>query len=151
MSIKPANKHMKHLERTNILLTLVVLTFAPSVYGGVTHNGVEIAGFLADAGRLLIVEGRLFNVTFPVECTTGQKDYIRVTVTQRTTGARAEGRTRITCIGGSAQQFEILAATQGKERFEEGDAISVVLLRSTSRGVTDDAHQWLVPITLVQE
>jgi len=47
--------------------------------------------------------------------------YLRVTVTQRTTGAVAEGRTLITCTGG-VQQWEVHAATQGKNTFEEGPA-----------------------------
>jgi hypothetical protein len=54
----------------------------------------------------------------------------------------------ITCTGG-AQQWEVHAATQGKNTFEEGPATAVALGRTTTRGSVTDADQWLVEITLV--
>lgn len=72
------------------------------------------------------------------------------TVTQRSTGAVAEGHTRITCTG-DIQQWEVHASTQGQETFEEEPATAVALGRTTDRGETTDAHQWLVDITLVGE
>lgn len=88
-------------------------------------------------------------MTGPIECTENERAYVRVTVTQRPTGAVAEGRTLITCTGGT-QQWEVHAAIQGKESFQEGPATAVGLARTTDRGETTDAHQWLVPITLVR-
>jgi hypothetical protein len=73
-----------------------------------------------------------------------------VTVTQRSTGALAEGRTLITCTG-NTQQWEAHASTQGRETFEEGPAIAVAVAHTSERGVTTDANQWLVDITLVGE
>ena len=145
MSITPIDKPMKHLERFTIVVTLVVLTLAPSAYGKITSNTIDPFAALTEQGRHIIATG-------PIECTAGQKAYLRVTVTQRTTGARAEGRTRIICEGiGTRQQWEVHASTLGKKSFEVGDAIAVALARTTKRGNTDDAHQWLVPITLVEE
>jgi hypothetical protein len=71
-------------------------------------------------------------------------------VTQRETGAVAEGRTRITCTG-DTQQWEVHASIRGKESFQEGPATAVAVARTTDRGDTDDAQQWLVNITLVTE
>ena len=73
-----------------------------------------------------------------------------MTVTQRSTGAVAEGRTLITCTG-NIQQWEIHASTQGNETFQDGPATAVAIARTTSRGEATDAHQWLVAITLVGE
>ena len=67
-------------------------------------------------------------------------------------GAVAEGLTRITCIGeGDIQQWEVHASTQGKATFQDGAATAVAIGRTTLRGATTDAHQWLVDITLVEE
>jgi hypothetical protein len=73
-----------------------------------------------------------------------------VTVTQRATGAVAEGSTVISCTG-AEQQWEIRASTQGKKMFEAGPAIAVAVASTSRPGDTDDAHQWLVNITLVRE
>jgi hypothetical protein len=43
------------------------------------------------------------------------------------------------------------ASVQGKAAFEAGPATAVALGRTTDRGATTDAHQWLVNITLVEE
>jgi hypothetical protein len=73
-----------------------------------------------------------------------------VTVTQRATGAVAEGHTRLTCTG-NTQQWEVHASTRGQEIFEEGPATAVALARTSDREDITDAHQWLVDITLVGE
>ena len=69
-------------------------------------------------------------------------------MTQRSTGAVAQGLTRITCTG-DIQQWEIHASKRGKEIFEEGPATAVALARTTFRRNITDAHQWLVNITLI--
>jgi len=75
---------------------------------------------------------------------------VRVTVTQRSTGAVAEGQTFLDCST-TAQQWEIHAFTQGRETFAEGPATATALARTgIDRGESDDAHQWLVDITLVR-
>jgi hypothetical protein len=89
-------------------------------------------------------------VTGPIECTARERAHLRVTVTQRDTGALAEGHTRVTCTGES-QQWEIHASTHGHEAFREGPAIAVAVARTVHHGDVTDAHQWLVNITLVGE
>ena len=68
-------------------------------------------------------------------------------VTQRTTGAEAEGRTRLTCTG-TPQHWDVDAAIQGNETLREGSATAVAFGRTTTRGASTDAHQWVVNITL---
>lgn len=126
------------------IIALVGVMIAPVALARIMRNTIDPVAIVADGGRHLIVTG-------PIECTENQRAYVRVTVTQRLTGAVAEGRTVITCAGeGNPQQWEVHAATQGKESFHEGPATAVGLARTTDRGDTTDAHQWLVPITLVR-
>lgn len=126
-----------------VVLTLAGVFLGPMTFARVVRNTIDPVASVTDDGRHVIVTG-------PIECTEGQKAYGRATVTQRTTGAVAEGRTMITCTG-VAQQWEIHAAPQGKESFTEGPATVVGLARTTDRGDTDDSHQWLVNVTLVRE
>ena len=101
-----------------------------------------------DTVAIVIDNGRRILLTGPVECGNGERADLRVTVTQRQTGAVAEGHTFITCTG-EPQQWEIDALTQGDQTFEEGPVVGVLAGRTVSRGETTDAHQWLVNITLV--
>ena len=106
-------------------------------------NTIDPVAIVSDDGRQIIATG-------PFECTQGERYHLRLTVTQRSTGAVAEGRTLDTCTGG-AQQWEVEASIRGKETFEEGAATAVAVGRTTDRGETTDAHQWLINITLVGE
>lgn len=71
-------------------------------------------------------------------------------MTQRTTGALAEGRGFVVCTG-EVQAWGVDAAIQGRESIEVGPATAVASARSVAQGVTTDAHQWLVPIDLIGE
>lgn len=73
-----------------------------------------------------------------------------MTVTQRTTGAVAEGYARLRGTT-EGQQWLVEAAVLGRADFEEGPATAVALATSSRRGFTDDAHQWLVAIDLVAD
>jgi len=126
-----------------MVLTLAGVFVGPVAFARIMQNTIDPVASVTDSGRHLIVTG-------PIECTESQRAYLRVTVTQRETGAVAEGRTLVTCTGGT-QQWEIHAAAQGNEAFTEGLATAVGLARTTDRGAADDAHQWLVNVTLVRE
>jgi len=151
------------------LITLVGLFIVPPAGARIARNTIDPVALVTDDGRHLVVTG-------PLACTAGEKVYLRVTVTQRATGAVAEGHTRFLCEGETeTQQWEVHAVTHGKARFAEGSAWAVALARttergdttdahqdrqrglhahghpSTERGETTDAHQWLVNITLVGE
>jgi hypothetical protein len=126
-----------------MVLTLVGVWLAPLAFAKVVQNTIDPLAIVADNGRQIMVTG-------PIGCTESQRADLRVTVTQRSTGAVAEGSTHITCTA-DTQQWAVHASIQGKATFEEGPATAVALARTTSRGETDDAQQWLVNITLVGE
>lgn len=108
------------------------------------RNTIDPVALVTDDGLHVIATG-------PVLCIpAGERYHVHVTVSQRTTGAVAVGRSLATCTG-SAQQWEVHASVQGNAAFEPGPAIAVALGRTTDRGLSTDAHQWLVPITLVEE
>ena len=71
-------------------------------------------------------------------------------VTQRETGALAEGVALFACTG-VVQQWKVLASIHGNETFQPGPATAVAIGRSSSGAKTTDAHPWLVNITLVGE
>jgi hypothetical protein len=73
-----------------------------------------------------------------------------VTVTQRSTGAVAEGVIFFTGSG-QTNQWEITTVAEGRATFQAGPATVVGLARSSSKGQTTDAHQWLVNVTLLNE
>ena len=143
MLAQPTKKHMNCLVLAAIVMALVGVGIASMAFAGIALNTIDPVAVVTDNGRHIIVTG-------PIACTEGQRAYLRVTVTQRVTGAVAEGRTLITCTG-DTQQWEVFASTQGNETFQEGPATAVALARTTDRGDTDDAHQWLVEITLIGE
>ena len=124
-------------------MAVVGVIGVPSAFARITANTIDPVAIAVDNGRDVIVTG-------PLSCTEGERAYLRVTVTQSSTGAVAEGRTLITCIE-STQQWGVHASTQGKETFEEGPATATAVARTTERGETTDAHQWLVDIALVGE
>jgi hypothetical protein len=123
----------------------VGLLATPLALARVVRNTIDPVAVVSDNGRQLRVTG-------PIECTLGERVYVRVTVTQRATGAASEGITRLQCEGeGVTQQWQVDAATQGRERFQPGPAIAVASARTAKRGASTDAHQWLVAVTLVED
>ena len=108
----------------------------------IAMNTIDPLASLKDNGRGVIVTG-------PIECSESQPTELEVTVTQRQTGAVAQGRARITCTP-TSQQWEVRAQTQGNETFQEGPAVAVAMARSNVGGRADDAQQWLVNVTIVR-
>jgi hypothetical protein len=136
-------KHAKYFVLPAMVITLASVCTVPMAFAGLAVNTIDPVAIVTDDGRHIIVTG-------PIECTESERAYLQVTVTQRSTGAVAQGRTRITCTG-DTQQWEVHAALQGNETFQAGPATAVALAHTTSSGETTDAHQWLVDITLVGE
>ena len=127
-----------------ILLTVAGVFVARTAFAKVMQNTIDPVARVTDNGRHLIVTG-------PLRCDQSQRTPVRVTVTQRSTGALAEGQIFVDCST-TVQQWEVHAFAQGKETFEEGPATATALARtSIGHGESDDAHQWLVNITLVRE
>ena len=143
MFAQPTKKRMKGLVSATIVLILVVAFITPATFARIVRNTVDSVATVTDNGRQIIVTG-------PMACIESQRADLRVTVTQRSTGAVAEGRALVTCTGDTLQ-WEVHVLIQGKETFEEGPAIAVAIASTSDRGDTDDAHQWLVSIRLVRE
>ena len=95
--------------------------------------------------------GRHIQVTGPIACSRIQPVFLRVTVTQRSTGAVAESYGFL--IGTTtSQQWQVNVAAQGLARFAPGEATVVVEAETyVSFFQRDDAHQWLVKVNLVNE
>ena len=141
MFAQRTKKRMICLVPAAIGMTVVGVFVAHTAFARITANTIDLVAIVTDNGRHIIVTG-------PISCTEGERAYLRVTVTQRSTGAVAEGRTLITCTE-NTQQWEAHASIQGEETFEEGPATAVAVAHTTGGGETTDAHQWLVNITLV--
>ena len=143
MNEKSIQQLRKRRVSAAIVLTLAGLFVAPLAFARVALNTIDPVAVVADHGRHIVVTG-------PLTCTRGEKAFLEVTVTQRPTGAVAEGSTRITCTGNS-QQWQVHASTRGRETFAEGLATAVAIARTADHGDITDAHQWLVTITLDRE
>lgn len=137
------NKQLNRRVSATIVVTLVGVFVAATALAKIAFNTIDPGAIVSDDGRHVIVTG-------PIACTKNERAYLLVTVSQRPTGAVAEGNTRITCTGND-QQWRVHAATQGKQSFEAGAATAVALARTTDRKDVTDAHQWLVDITLVED
>ncbi len=131
----------------------LVSAFVLAAVAGVFVAGTafaKIAKDTIDPVALVTQQGRHLVVTGPAACDRIEWVDQRVTVTQRATGAVAEGRVRFVCSTGE-QQWEVHAATHGNEVFAPGPATAVAVAVTGSGGVATDAHQWLVNITLVAQ
>ena len=140
----PTRKHFKTwLMLASLLVILAAVLVARTTFARVTYNTIDPIGIVTDKGRKVMVTG-------PIAVTAGQRTELRVTVTQRSTGAVAEG---VIFFSGTGQtnQWELTALTEGRAPFTAGPAIVVGLARSSVRGQPTDAHQWLVNVTLLNE
>jgi hypothetical protein len=143
MSVQPIKQHKKWLVLPAVALTVASLFVARAAFAKLTLNTIHPQAIVSDNGRQLIVTG-------PCQTDAVQQVFIHVTITQRSTGAVGEGITTFTGTG-NPQQWEVHAVTQGRETFTEGPATATALARTAiGQGLSDDAHQWLVNITLVR-
>jgi hypothetical protein len=139
----------RHLnKRTALLIGLFMVVFAAFLMLA-PMAFAKLAGNTIDPVATLSLNNRRIHLTGPFACDQTQPVFMRVTVTQRTTGAMAEGYGYV--IGTTTpQQWQVVAYAIGSAEFEPGPATAVALARSTvSPGHPDDAHQWLVNVTLV--
>lgn len=109
----------------------------------IVNNTINPIAGLRDGGRRVTLTG-------PISCSQIERVDLRVTVTQRTTGAIAEGRARL--VGTTqVQHWEVEAVVRGDEFFDTGPATAVAYAISSRAGAPTDSHQWLVPVTLEME
>ena len=139
--------HQKHLKTWLVPATMLVILagcfVARTAFARLVLNTIDPVGIVADKGRQVTVTG-------PIAVTAGERTELRVTVTQRSTGAVAEGVIYFTGSG-QTNQWEITALAEGRAAFEAGPATVVGLARSSINGQATDAHQWLVNVTLLPE
>ena len=139
--------HQKHLKTwlvsTTVLVILAGVFVARTAFARLVMNTIDPVGIVADKGRQVTVTG-------PIAVTAGERTEMRVTVTQRSTGAVAEGVIYFTGSG-QTNQWEITALAEGRAAFEAGPATVVGLARRSIEGQATDAHQWLVNVTLLSE
>ena len=126
-----------------LLATMAGVFVARTAFARIFTNTIDPVARVSDQGRHLTVSG-------PLAFTAGETALLRVTVTQRATGAVAEGDVVLSGTG-TTNQWQVQATAQGKVGFAPGPAEAVGLAVTTTRGTTTDAHQWLVNITLVNE
>ena len=126
-----------------LLVVLSSLFITRTVWAKISINTIDPVGLVADKGRQVTVTG-------PIAVTVGERTELRVTVTQRSTGAVAEG---VIFFAGTGQtnHWEITVVAEGRAAFQAGPATVVGLARSSVNGQATDAHQWLVNVTLLSE
>jgi hypothetical protein len=127
---------------TMLLALGLTTTMSAPTFAGIALNTIDPVAVVTDDGRQLRITG-------PIACTTTERVTLQVTVTQRTTGAVAQGRAHFLCTG-QLQHWDVWVTHDGPESFEEGAATAVALARTRVQGKPTDVHQWLVDVTLAQ-
>src|SRR5438552_4153663 len=122
---------MKHRRLLYCLAALVGVCLTPLALAKLTFNTIDPVAIVSGNGLHVMLTG-------PIACTEGERVSLRVTVTQRETGALAEGAALFTCTG-VIQQWKVLASIQGNETFQPGPATAVAIGRSSSGAKTTDA------------
>ena len=123
----------------------LALTAGPAAVAGIRlSNTIDPLATLSHTGNAIEVSG-------PLTCLVDRDVVlIQITVTQRSTGARAEGVVRVECEAvGVLEQWRTVLSRHGDERFVPGPAIAAAFGRTLNPVDSPDAHQWLVPVTLM--
>jgi hypothetical protein len=143
MTIQSIKQRRQWLVAAALVLTLAGVFIARTAFAKIARNTIDPVGIVAHHGRHVTLTG-------PLAITARERAHMRVTVTQRTTGAVAEGHAIL--IGtGRTNQWEVTAAVAGRDTFVAGPATATAIALTTLRGQATDAHQGLVNITLVKE
>src|SRR5258706_15237818 len=111
------NRHFKAAVSTAIILTLLgVVGVAPLAYAKIMTNTIDPVATVSENGRRIVLTGPI-GIGDGTVLKAGERAYLRVTVTQRATGAVAEGITAFKA-NGELQHWEVRAKTRGKASFE---------------------------------
>jgi hypothetical protein len=109
-------------------------------------NGLTFAG-RTDPTAKVSKNGHVIRATGTLTCATGERLFLRLTVTQPQTAAYAEGHTRARCTGAELQ-WQVRALGRLRTRFAQGTAQACALGITRLNGRPTDAHQWCVDVTL---
>jgi hypothetical protein len=138
-------QHRRWLVPAAIFITVAGVFIARTAFAKVVINTIDPVAGLSEHGRHVELTGPL--QVLPA----GERVVLRVTVTQRSTGASAEGETQFVATG-DLQHWAVQAQTMGRQAFAPGPARATALALTVAKGgEVTDAHQWLVDITLVEE
>lgn len=134
------------------VMTLLVVTVGRAEFMDGLPLGDGSVRFRTNFDAVLAMsdDGRRVFASGITGCTEGEKVQIYVTVTQRSTGATAEGNWKGECTG-EPQTWGTDAITRGSTVFEPGTALAGGLGATLSRGKTTDAIQWLEEVSLVPQ
>ena len=131
------------------LLALAVLAFANVASAGTPACGTTCLKPAAAFNRTggLTNGGRGVNVSGPIGCPAGDSVQLRATVSQRSTGAVAQGFWNKVCAG-SGQHWHTTASVTDGVTMSAGcvHATGLAIVRHAGKPV--DAFQWLRTVTL---
>lgn len=125
--------------RISILISLcaiIVLLLTQTTSAAMFRNTIDPDVTMNENGRHLSVKG-------PIACSEGELLRIRLTVTQASTGALAQGYTSLDCAGNDVDlEWSLTAVTYGTARFEEGEAQACALGLTRIGNEVTDIRQW---------
>ena len=134
------------LKRAPLVMALIAATMAAltaSASAGVSFNTIDREATL-DAG------GHVVDATGPIRCSQLERARIRVTVSQRATGAVAEGRWRGRCRRTTRTWTARRFVQRGAAIFEAGTAQACALAVTRTAERATDAKQWCRTIELTR-
>jgi hypothetical protein len=138
---------MAPLKRAPVVIALMAATMTAltaSASAGVVLNTIDREASL-DAG------GHVVAVTGPIRCSQVERATVRVTVSQRTTGAVAEGQWRGLCRRSTRTWTAKRFVPQGSATFQAGGAQVCALAVTRRAERATDAKQWCRAIELTNE
>jgi hypothetical protein len=138
---KPA---LKRVLLVTALMATTMIALTASASAGVVLNTIDHEAILGAGGRLVAVTG-------PLRCSGVERARIRVTVSQRTTGAVAEGRWRGLCRRTTTTWTAGKFVPHGAAMFQAGTAQACALAVTRRAQRATDAKQWCRTITLTNE
>ena len=133
------------MKRAPFVTTLVAasIALAAPASAGVVLNTIDRDVSLDDTGHVVAVTG-------PIRCTEAEQATIRLTVTQRTTGAVSEGRWRGRCRRTTTTWTAKRFVRNGSATFRPGTARACALAVTRRARRATDAKQWCEAVRLVQ-
>lgn len=125
--------------RRNVVLILfatLALLMTQTASAVMFRNTINPDVTMNQNGRHLLVRG-------PIACDEGELLRVRITVTQATTGALAQGYTSMQCEGEDMDmEWMARAVTYGAARFEPGEAQACAMGLTRLHGQVTDIRQW---------
>lgn len=123
-------------------LVAALTALAGRASAGVSFNTIDREAAIEDGGHVAEITG-------PIRCTAAERATIRVIVSQRSTGAVAEGRWRGTCRRTTRTWTAKRFVLEGSATFRPGAAQACALAVTRRATSVTDAKQWCRAVRLV--